>query len=468
MDISSTRWKQKCVCYFVDLLRNHKISNYVYIDRKIINIISCIVKYSTLLSCGIKDIKLISDTMKFVSDSIIILSYDSKDLYKSLNIFDNVKLFFYPKNPNFIVGEKYEILDFGFIPIDVDILSLEDDNTLNIFGINGCDSNQFAKYLTDIFNIYGYPSNIQTNGYISNAITRIIINRTKNDVTNINWNINKKYMEQSFENLIIIDRVNDWDNFFQTGSNYESLLDYIYGIKQSRLLVNNNISDTLILSEDIIFPEIKNKKLNELGKILLDKIDAIKNFYDHKNNLKTLSEFSEYVFQISQYKQQHYSIEKHISLCQQIQQYLSNHIVKDIILSEIIPDVNSIIDLINKTESNIEVFRYICLCLQNTNDKKSYDQIKNLLNYFLPNNLIQTLEKLGINKINKRDSNKYLFHKMIRSTNTNIKENTMIFIIGGTTYHELFKLRQKYPKSLILTTNIWNMKNFYEAISIFE
>ncbi|AFX92968.1 vacuolar sorting protein [Megavirus courdo11] len=465
MDISSFRWKQKCLCYFIDLLRNHKINGDIYIDKKIINMVSCIVKYSMLLSCGIKNIRLINKTiLKYTPDSMIILSYDSKDLYKSLDIPNNIKLFFYPKIPNFIVNEEYEILDLGFIPIDTDVLSLEDNKTLNIFGINGCDSNQLVKYLLDIFNIYGYPSNIQANGHISNTIANIIINKSKYDIANINWNINEIYTEQLFENLIIIDRVNDWDNFFQIGSNYESLLDYIYGIKQSRLLIDDNINNTLVLSEDFIFPEIKNKKLNELGKILFDKIDTIKKFYNNRNNLKTLSEFSEYVLQISQYKQQHYSIEKHIIYCQEIQQYLSNHIAKDIIINEIIPEVNIMISLINKTESNTEVFRYICWYLQKTNNKKSYDQIKNLLNY-LPFDNFQTLQKLGIYEKKKHNPKKY---KMIRSTNINIKENTMIFIIGGTTYHELFQLRQKYPKSLILTTNVWNMNNFYEAINMFE
>ncbi len=73
----------------------------IYIlDKKIINIISCIIKYSTLLSCGVKDIKLINETiLKYTPNSMIILSYDSKDLYTSLDIPNNIKLFFIPKFP---------------------------------------------------------------------------------------------------------------------------------------------------------------------------------------------------------------------------------------------------------------------------------------------------------------------------------------------------------------------------------
>ncbi|BCS82508.1 vacuolar sorting protein [Cotonvirus japonicus] len=462
MDITSTRWKQKCCCYFVDLLRNYKVCGSLYIDEKLINIISNIIKYSTLLSCGINNIKIIDKTIEFVPKSGIILSHNSKDLFASLTISHNVKLFFYPKIPDFIINREYEIFDFGFIPIDIDILSLEDTNTLNMFGCNGCDTNQLTNYLLDVFNIYGYPSNIQADGNISNTIANITINKTRFDVTNINWNICEEYREQTFENLIIVDRVNDWDNFFQIGSNYESLLDYIYGIRQSRLLIDDNINNAMILNEDVIFQEIKNENFSSVGKILLDKIETIKKFYEDKNNLQTLSEFSDYISQISLYKQQHYSIEKHILICQYIQENLSNHIFKNLIVSEIIPEINIINDSINKI-SNAELLKYICITLQK--NKTPYDKIKDLFDYLPTDDLECVLKKLSIGQKKISCCHKY---KMVKTTNTNIMGNTIVFIIGGISYNEIFKIRQTYPKVLILTTNIWNANIFYDAVMKFK
>ena len=292
MDISSKRWKQKCCCYFLDLLRNHNILGHIYIEQILVNIVSCVIKYSTLLSCGIESIKVINSTeIDYKSNSVVILSHNSEDLFRSLDIPANIKLFFYSKDPSFFVNREYTILDFGFIPIDANILSLEDNESLNIFGINGYNPNQYVVYMLDIFDVFGYPSNIETTGHISTAVANTIINKTRDNVTNINWNSDTEYTEQSFENLIIIDRVCDWDNFFQIGSNYESLLDHIYKIKQSRILIDNNINNTLILSEDVVFPEIKDKNLSDLSNTLSNKIETISKFYSEKDYLQTLSEF---------------------------------------------------------------------------------------------------------------------------------------------------------------------------------
>nr|AEX62302.1 vacuolar sorting protein [Moumouvirus Monve] len=52
---------------------------------------------------------------------------------------------------------------------------------------------------------------------------------------------------------------------------------------------------------------------------------------------------------------------------------------------------------------------------------------------------------------------------MLRCNNCNSKRK-LIFIIGGTSYSELHKLRIKYPNSMIVTTNIFGGNSFYESI----
>ena len=130
-----------------------------------------------------------------------------------------------------------------------------------------------------------------------------------------------------------------------------------------------------------------------------------------------------------------------------------------------VPDINFITELMNQLVFHTEIFRYVCLLFHKLQGKIPNNFVQDLENYFPIDDLLQTFKKLSIGCKNMSTVRK---HKMLKSTNTTIKGNTIIFIVGGTTYNEIFKLRQIYPKSLILTTNIWNTNTLYEAITQFK
>ncbi|AQN68681.1 vacuolar sorting protein [Saudi moumouvirus] len=399
MESISIVLNQQNTCYLVDLLRKYNITNTLYIEKKLLGIISSIIKYSVLSSCGITNIKILEENKIIpTKKSCIILSHNYFDFYKNHCIQDDTILFFYRYHPNFVVNHDFDILNFGFIPINKDLLSLEDEYTFNIFTKTNNEEliSLIADHIIKFLDICGLASYMEAHGRISKLISGKILDKYKYTIANINFNIDmRNEYTQMFESIIIMDRTCDWNNFFTFCTNYEFLLDYIFGIRQSKINYNNNVNDALFINEDVLYNKLKDKNINELGKLFVDEVNDIQTYYNKKNNLTTIQQYSGYVKELAFYKKRHYNLSKHVDISKKICGLIYDLNLPLLLEYEKFPKV----EFISEFKNENDVFRLLCIYLIK-NTSPDLKKIENILDKYFntrdKNILLTKLKQLNI------------------------------------------------------------------------
>lgn len=196
-------------------------------------------------------------------------------------------------------------LPFELIPIENDVLSLEDNNGLRnlALGLNFQTLSLVKHSLQRLEAIYGKIPLKYAKGAWSNMILEALSGKEKESKP-------EKQEESQYSEidaLVMIDRSVDFYTPLMTQMTYEGVIDEFFGIKCGTIEVDEKVIETdqkgptgkktLIMQsqEDIMFGESRDLHFNMMKGTFPRKFQEMKALLEKKEAVKTLAEMTEYM-----------------------------------------------------------------------------------------------------------------------------------------------------------------------------
>jgi len=324
------------------------------------------------------------------------------------------------------------------IPFDDDLLSLELDTSYKecFLELDRTSLYYVAKSIMKLQSMFGIIPTIRGIGTNAKLIKDMILRMRKE------LGADEPVIPPEIDSIILIDREADMVTPLLSQLTYEGLIDESYGIQNSYIDVDPTIVGQqkggkkvklALNSNDKLYSEIRDLHFRGIGPALGKKAKQIKEYQEKRNEASTISQLKDYARGLNAFQQEKFSLEVHIRLAEQIQQFVT---AKDFhrrlaaeqnLLSGIDSTISTeyIEECINKHEPLVKILRLLCL-LSLTNDG-----LKPKVHEFFKTELIQTygyeykfvidsLEKLGLLK--KQDGGRSVFPNLRKSLNLFVKD----------------------------------------------
>ncbi|KAJ5075392.1 vacuolar protein sorting-associated protein 33a [Anaeramoeba ignava] len=370
---------------------------------------------------------------------------------------ENHYLFLYPRKTilcDEILEEDgvYDLItvddfDLGIIPFETDVLTLELDSDFRKYRMNDISSLYYIT--TSLLNLQKHVGKIPEIKWIGEKSKFVAEMLKKHQEETENQNQNQNAKKSEIDSLIIFDRKTDMITPLVTQINYEGLINEVFVIKntyvelpakwldfnkekeeKSQLEDNkeqqqpvvktdpNKRQKYVLNSTDLLFTEIRDRNMGEVGAILNSKAKEISKEYGTRfEPNQSISSLRKFVQKLPHLQDQHFSLSVHIKMTQEILAITSKPHFSDRMENELallageITDANEYIEnLINKQDKIQSVFRILCLqsLILNGLKQKDFDFFRKEIVQVYGHKYIfslYNLQKFGILKLSESKSN---------------------------------------------------------------
>ncbi|XP_005187247.1 vacuolar protein sorting-associated protein 33A [Musca domestica] len=276
-----------------------------------------------------------------------------------------------------------EELSWNFYPIENDVISMENPMAFKDVAIDGDPTAlyQAAVGLVQLQRIYGRIPKIYGKGTMAQGV----------------WERAKKLGAEekllstgergTIDQIILLDRQIDLLSAFATQLTYEGLIDEFYGVKQNKLTLpaelfaKSNERDgspahmtsekkvILLNSGETLYPELRNKNFNEIGKILSRSAKDISAAMNASSQENSVQEMKRLVDKLPALLAQKQSVANHTTIAENIRKQLDAFEFTDDLAAEqefmMCEDIDKpsgyIEDLMAKKADLKKVLRLICI-----------------------------------------------------------------------------------------------------------
>lgn len=295
------------------------------------------------------------------------------------------------------------LLDFGleFVPLDHDLISLEDDSAWKAIYCDGDHTSIFrsAQALMTLQHVYGMFPRILGKGTLARRLADLLIRQRREHLASDPSNPALITPSQSIDSLIIIDRAVDLVTPLCTQLTYEGLVDEVIGISTSHIEVDPSLltgqpqqagpqslasgSGTLLhmtsapkkrkhkldASSDMLFAEIRSLNFAVVGDRLHRAAKRLNQDYEGRHQAKTVSQIRAFVGKLGGLQSEHASLRLHTGLTEKIMEWtareefnrmleIQQNAVAGLDLSA---QYAAIEDMINEERDLMGVLRLLCL-----------------------------------------------------------------------------------------------------------
>lgn len=221
-----------------------------------------------------------------------------------------------------VIGSlSIEDLPIDLIPVDEDLLSLEQPQLLNSLFMEGDVTwlHTVAKSIVNLQCLFGSIPNIYGQGDSASKVDNLVRTLTTE------MSEKRTSLDHAIGHLILIDREVDFVTPLCSQVTYEGLLDDIFGIKCGVIEFGEEVTGTekpvktVLSASDEIFSEIRDRHFTNVFQFLKDKAKDVQAGYDKRHDMNELSKFKKFVQEdLKGLKQVHRSISLHIGACEVI------------------------------------------------------------------------------------------------------------------------------------------------------
>lgn len=293
-------------------------------------------------------------------------------------------------------------LGLELVPIEQDVLSLEEKNSWSDIWANGDHGviHRAAMALMTVQHIFGAFPRITGKGDMAQRLCALLMRQRREYLASDPTNPTLQHPSQSIDSLIIIDRNVDLATPLCTQLTYEGLIDEVIGISSAHIEVDASLSGdaqvgqgssinnaasgstTPLLSTsrktkkvrldsatDPLFASIRDENFATVGERLHNSAKQLNEDYERRHNAKTVAEMRQFVNKLGGLTKAHASLRLHTGLTESIMKYttqevfnasleLQQNIIAGINLTE---QLASIEDLILSEAPIKVVLRLLCL-----------------------------------------------------------------------------------------------------------
>jgi len=220
---------------------------------------------------------------------------------------------------------EIEELKLSFLPLDDDILTLENHYIINSFFLEGDFTwlHTVASSVNKLQTLFGAIPLVCGQGKAAKIVHKLSKTLLDEDKTNRLPNYSK------IDQLILIDRSVDFVTPLCSQVTYEGLLDDIFGINCGQIEFGEDVTKTkksvkaILNSEDVIFEQIRNKHFASVGNILKNRANKIQKKFDEKDQM-SISELKSFVSnELAALQKQYRSVSLHLGASEVIMKHKS-------------------------------------------------------------------------------------------------------------------------------------------------
>jgi hypothetical protein len=279
-------------------------------------------------------------------------------------------------------------LPIDMIPMDKDILTLEENRTISELFLNG-DTNILSiltRAIIKFETVFGKIKFKYAKGDFAKTLKKILENEEE---------ISPFETDNEIHSCIMLDRSVDYFTPLCSQYTYEGMIDEFIGINFNNITLKPEILEKKdakrdieleLTSNDKFYGQIRDYNFNHLRCFLPNKLEEIQNILAEKNKQSTLKEISEYLDKFKVIKEESESVMTHVNIAD----YISN-IIKTPIYGEYLRNEQSLLagevptylyefyENENAKQSEMQkLLRLMCIesLVQNGIKTKNYDQIK--------------------------------------------------------------------------------------------
>ncbi|SPO25351.1 probable vacuolar sorting protein (hbrA) [Ustilago trichophora] len=297
------------------------------------------------------------------------------------------------------------LLDFGleFVPLDNDLISLEDDAAWKKIYCDGDHTPIFrsAQALMTLQHAYGLFPRILGKGALARRLADLLIRQRREHLASDPSSPALTTPSQLIDSLIIIDRAVDYATPLCTQLTYEGLVDEVVGISNGHVEVDPALvtgqSQTpgvggqphasgsgtplqmtstpkkrkhrLDASTDLLFSEIRNLNFAVVGDRLHRAAKRLNQDYEGRHQAKTVSQIRAFVGKLGGLQSEHASLRLHTGLTEKIMEWTAreefNRMLEvqqnSVAGIELAAQYQAIEDMVNEERDLVGVLRLLCL-----------------------------------------------------------------------------------------------------------
>uniref|UniRef100_F6VM60 Vacuolar protein sorting-associated protein 33B n=2 Tax=Ciona intestinalis TaxID=7719 RepID=F6VM60_CIOIN len=218
---------------------------------------------------------------------------------------------------------QIEDLHIGLIPIDSDIISLENPQLLDSFFMEGDYTwlHTVARTIVNLQSTFGTIPNVYGQGHAAKIVETLVQTLTSE------LGEKKSPLQHKIGHIVLLDRDVDYVTPLCSQVTYEGLLDDIFEIKCGAIEFGpevtgtEKVAKTMLNSEDAIFSQIRNRHFTGVFKYLSSRAKEIQANYDKRHNME-LQELKNFVSEeLKGLKQEHRSLTLHIGASEVIMKH---------------------------------------------------------------------------------------------------------------------------------------------------
>ncbi|ELR21297.1 vacuolar protein sorting 33 [Acanthamoeba castellanii str. Neff] len=338
------------------------------------------------------------------------------------------------------------------VPFENDVLSMEVEHSFRDLFLDGDTSLLYyaAKSLMKFQQMFGHIPNIKGRGKHAQTVADMLLRFTQEVLLTPPWHLMTRVDEaasrkrrelrqggtpeepqpQYISALILLDRTVDPLTPMCTPLTYEGLVDEVFGIKNSKIDVDEVIVNPAkdkdkpperaaagpksvkipLNSSDRLFAEIRDINFSALGPLLHTKAKAIDKNYSERDKAKSLQEIKKFVAKLGVLQQEHRSLQIHTNIAERILQITKENDFRKRLEFEhrLLSGVDSgdtryLEDCISRAEPIGKILRLLCLLSYTTGGikPKQYDSFRReFLQTYGYNHIgtLSNLEQLGLIK----------------------------------------------------------------------
>lgn len=299
------------------------------------------------------------------------------------------------------------LLDFGleFVPLDHDLISLEDDAAWKKIYCDGDHTPIFrsAQALMTLQHAYGLFPRVLGKGALARRLADLLIRQKREHLASDPSNPALTTPSQLVDSLIIIDRSVDYATPLCTQLTYEGLVDEVVGISNGHVEVDPALltgqaqppggsmgaqphasgsgtplqmtstpkkrKHRLDASTDVLFGEIRDLNFAVVGDRLHRAAKRLNHDYEGRHQAKTVSQIRAFVGKLGGLQSEHASLRLHTGLTEKIMEWTAreefNRMLEvqqnSVAGLELAAQYAAIEDMINEERDLLGVLRLLCL-----------------------------------------------------------------------------------------------------------
>ena len=298
------------------------------------------------------------------------------------------------------------LLDFGleFVPLDHDLISLEDDAAWKKIYCAGDHTPIFrsAQALMTLQHAYGLFPRILGKGPLARRLADLLIRQRREHLASDPSSPALTTPSQLIDSLIIIDRAVDYATPLCTQLTYEGLVDEVVGISNGHVEVDPVLvtgqaqtpggpnaqphasgsgtplqmtstpkkrKHRLDASTDLLFGEIRNLNFAVVGDRLHRAAKRLNQDYEGRHQAKTVSQIRAFVGKLGGLQSEHASLRLHTGLTERIMEWTAREefnrmleVQQNTVAGlELAAQYQAIEDMVNEERDLVGVLRLLCL-----------------------------------------------------------------------------------------------------------